>query len=198
MTNTVVTISRQYGSGGRELSRIVAEKLGVKLYDRNIIHMAAAMLGIGGLTEESLHALENELLPLSHYMPFFSFGSSDSANINTKLFVAESEAVHRLANDGPCVILGRCADYVLKDEPNHCSFYIYADDDYRIERGKICYDGKSLKELDAEDKKRAQYYKFHTGRIWNDPRNYDAMINTGKMSLEQAADMIVNYVRAKG
>ncbi len=195
--NTIITISRQYGSGGRELSQILAKKLGVKLYDRQIIHMAAAMLGIGDLNEDSLHELENTLFPLSKYMPFFAFGSHESSNINTKLFVAESEVIHRLANDGSCVILGRCADWVLQDTPNHYDFFIYADDDYRVQRGKSCYEGKTLKQLNQEDKKRAEYYKFHTGRTWGEPQNYDCLINTGKMSLEEAADLIINYVELK-
>ena len=108
MSNTVITISRQYGSGGRELSEILAKKLGVKLYDRQIIHMAAAMLGIGDLTDESLRELENKVLPLSSaFMPFYSFGSHAGPNVNTELFLAESKVIHQLVNDGPCVILGR-------------------------------------------------------------------------------------------
>lgn len=134
MSNTVITISRQYGSGGRELSEILAKKLGVKLYDRQIIHMAAAMLGIGDLTDESLRELENKVLPLSSaFMPFYSFGSHAGPNVNTELFLAESKVIHQLVNDGPCVILGRCADYILSEQENHYSFFIYADDDYIIE-----------------------------------------------------------------
>lgn len=115
MSNTVITISRQYGSGGRELSEILAKKLGVKLYDRQIIHMAAAMLGIGDLTDESLHELENKVLPLSSaFMPFYSFGSHAGPNVNTELFLAESKVIHQLVNDGPCVILGRCSRLYLK------------------------------------------------------------------------------------
>lgn len=196
--NTVITISRQYGSGGRELSEILAKKLGVKLYDRQIIHMAAALLGIGDLTEESLHELENKVLPLSSgFMPFYAFGSHAGPNVNTELFFAESKVIHQLVNDGPCVILGRCADYILSEEPNHYSFFIYADEDYRENRGRTSYGGKTLKQLNAEDKKRAEYYKYHTGRVWGEPKNYDCIINTSKMSLEEAADMIIAYVNIK-
>ena len=182
MSNTVITISRQYGSGGRELSEILAKKLGVKLYDRQIIHMAAAMLGIGDLTDESLRELENKVLPLSSaFMPFYSFGSHAGPNVNTELFLAESKVIHQLVNDGPCVILGRCADYILSEQENHYSFFIYADDDYRASRGKTTYAGKSLKEL----------------RVWGDPKNYDCIINTSKMPLEKAADLIINYIKIR-
>ena len=77
------------------------------------------------------------------------------------------------------------------------SFFIYADDDYRASRGKTTYAGKSLKELNAEDKKRAEYYKYHTGRVWGDPKNYDCIINTSKMPLEKAADLIINYIKIR-
>ena len=104
--------------------------------------MAAAMLGIGDLTDESLRELENKVLPLSSaFMPFYSFGSHAGPNVNTELFLAESKVIHQLVNDGPCVILGRCADYILSEQENHYSFFIYADDDYRASRGKnnLCW-----------------------------------------------------------
>ena len=192
--NTIITISRQYGSGGRELSQVLVQKLGVHLYDRQIIHMAAAQLNIGDLSEENLKNLEDNASPFSlNFMPFYSFGTHTRA-IDKDLFVAEAKAIRRLANDGSCVILGRCADFVLADMPNHYSFFICADDEYRIKRGKTVYAGKSLEQLNAEDKKRAKYYEFYTGRKWGAAENYDLVINTSKMTLEKAADTIISYI----
>ena len=196
MSNTVITISRQYGSGGRELSEILAKKLGVKLYDRQIIHMAAAMLGIGDLTDESLRELENKVLPLSSaFMPFYSFGSHAGPNVNTELFLAESKVIHQLVNDGPCVILGRCADYILSEQENHYSFFIYADDDFRQNRAKDHYGNNTLEQLDKEDKNRKRYYAYYTGQTWGEAQNYDLMINVSNIPLEKAADLIIEYIK---
>ena len=192
--NTVITISRQFGSGGRELSQILAKKLNLHLYDRQIIHLAAAKLGIDDLSDEGLKELENDVTPLSlSFMPFYAFGTH-SGDLDSNLFVAEAKVTRKLAKDGPCVILGRCADFVLRDFKEHYSFFICADDDYRIERGKTVYDGKSLKELNAEDKKRAKYYEYYTGQKWGQAENYDLVVNTSRMSLDKAADVIIDYI----
>ena len=102
-----------------------------------------------------------------------------------------------MADDGDCVILGRCADFILADLPNHYSFFVCADDNYRTRRGLEVYDGKTLKELNEEDKKRANYYKHYTNQKWGDPENHDMIINTSKMTLDEAANVIVEYVKNK-
>lgn len=95
-----------------------------------------------------------------------------------------------------CYFRSLCRLY-LKRTRKSLFIFIYADDDYRASRGKTTYAGKSLKELNAEDKKRAEYYKYHTGRVWGDPKNYDCIINTSKMPLEKAADLIINYIKIR-
>lgn len=193
----VITISRQYGSGGRELAQKVAEKLNIKLYDRQIIHLAAAQIGINDLSEENLRELENNVSPLSlGFIPFFNFGNH-SGDLNNEVFINEAKAIRQLADDGDCVILGRCADFILADLSNHYSFFVCADDNYRTKRGLEVYDGKTLKELNEEDKKRANYYKHYTNQKWGDPENHDMIINTSKMTLDEAANVIVEYVKNK-
>ena len=148
---TVIVISRQYGSGGRELAQILSQKLGLHLYDRQLIHIAAAKIGIDDMKEGDLKQLEEEIPPLSlKFMPFYIFGMQGEKPLNNKMFEAESEAIRQLAKDGSCIILGRCADYVLKNFPEAYSFYVCADDAYRTQRGKTVYDGKSLRELKDE------------------------------------------------
>ena len=93
--------------------------------------------------------------------------------------------------------MGRCADFVLKDCPNHYSFFIYADDDFREQRAKEEYDEKTVKELNAVDEQRRSYYAYYTCRKWGDPQNYDMMINTSKITLEEAADLICQYVEMR-
>lgn len=192
--NTIITIGRQYGSGGRELSQILAKKLGINLYDRQLIHLAAAKLGLNDLSDDDLRELEENVTPLSlTFMPFYAFGTH-SGDFDGNLFVSEAKVTRKIAKDGSCIILGRCADFVLRDFKQHYSFFICADDDYRTQRGKTVYDGKSLKELNAEDKKRAEYYEYYTGEKWGKAENYDLVINTSRMTLEKAADLIIEYI----
>lgn len=192
--NTVITISRQYGCGGRELAEILAKKIGVKLYDRQIVHIAAAKLGIDDLSESDLLELENTVQPLTlTFMPFHSFGTRMGES-SRGMFLSEASVVRKLANDGACVILGRCADYVLDDMPNHFSIFVCADDEYRTKRGQEVYAGKSLKELNEENEKRARYYNYYTGKKWGDATNYDLVVNTSKVSLDKVADAIIEYI----
>ena len=181
--NTVITVSRQYGCGGRELAKILAKKLNVKLYDRQIVHIAAAKLGINDLSEQDLLELENTVHPLTlTFMPFHSFGTRMGES-SRGMFLSEASVVRKLANDGACVILGRCADYVLEDMPNHFSIFVCADDEYREKRGKEVYEGKTLKELNEENEKRARYYNYYTGKKWGEASNYDLIVNTSNASL---------------
>ena len=192
--STVITISRQYGCGGRELANILAKKLNIKLYDRQIIHMAAAKLGINDLSEKDLLDLEHNVKPLSlSFVPFHSFGNHFGES-STGMFISESSIIKKLAKDAPCIILGRCADYALEDYPDHFSIFVCADDDYREKRGKSVYEGKSLKELNKENEKRARYYNYYTGKKWGDPVNYDLVVNTSKIPLDKIADAIIEYI----
>ena len=165
--NTLVTITRQYGSGGREVADLVAKKMGVRRYDRKVV----ANLGDYAYERVPQH---------------------------NRMYIEQAKVILEVAKeDGSAVFLGRCADYILKDQPNTYSFFIYADDDYRLARAKTHYAGHTIKELDAEDKHREQYYAYYTGRTWGDPQNYDLMINTSKISLEAAADLIISYIELR-
>lgn len=191
----VITISRQYGAGGRELAGIIANKLGIKLYDRQIVHIAAAKLGIDDLSEKDLLEMENYVKPLSmSFVPFRSFGMNMGES-SQGIFMSESAAIRKLAKDGPCVILGRSADYALRKFDNKFSVFVCADDDYREARGKTVYGGKTLKELNQEDKKRARYYNYYTGQTWGEGQNYDMIVNTSHDSLEKIADAIIEYIK---
>lgn len=195
MKNTIIAISRQYGSGGRELAHILAKKLHCKLYDRQLVHIAAAQLGIDDLNETQLKAFEDRVPPLSlKFMPFYVFGVNGSKPLNNKVYEQEAEVIRRLVKDGPCVILGRCSDYILKDNPNVCSIFVCANDEYRVRRGREVYEGKTLMELNQEDAKRAEYYNYYTGQKWGDPANYDIVVNTSHKSLEGIANSILEYM----
>ncbi len=193
---TVITVSRKYGCGGRELAEILAKKLNVKLYDRQIVHIAAAKLGINDLSEEDLLELEREVKPLAMtFVPFHSFGSHMGES-SRGMFISEGSVIRKLAAEGSCVILGRCADYILENDPKMFSVFVTADDEYRKQRGLSVYEGKTLKDLDAEDAKRARYYNYYTGRQWGVGSNYDLVVNTSKGDLDKVADAIIAYIEA--
>lgn len=193
--NTVITISREYGSGGRELSNILAKKLGIKLYDRQIINRAAEELGVDDIEFEALKRFEEEVpIQPSRFMPFHMFGTRSNQSLNDKIFDTECKVIEKIAEGKSCIILGRCADFVLRNRPNTYSFYICANDEYRQARGKDVYENKTLLELNEEDLKRGGYYSHYTGRKWGDPKYYNLTVNTAFLSLDQAADLIIDYI----
>ena len=110
------------------------------------------------------------------------------------MFHSESAVIRKLANNGSCVMLGRCADFALRKRDDVFSVFVCADDAFREKRGQTMYDGKSLKELDKEDAKRARYYNYYTGLEWGDGKHYDLVVNTSKASLDQIADAIIAYI----
>ena len=112
------------------------------------------------------------------------------------MFLTESKVIHMIAEEKPCVILGRCADYVLRDNPKLFSVFVCADDDFREKRGQEVYGGKTLKELNKENKQRAQYYNYYTDKTWGENTSYDLVVNTSKKPLDEIADGIIAYIRA--
>ncbi len=192
--NTLVTITRQYGGGGREVADLVAKKMGVRRYDRKVVAMAAQNIGeennFHDLIERSYNAPENCMGNLGDY-------AYVRVPMHNRMYIEQAKVILGVAKEGSAVFLGRCADYILKDHPNTFSFFIYANDEFRQNRAKTHYAGHTLKDLDAEDKHREQYYAYYTGRAWGDPQNYDLMINTSKISLEAAADLIISYIELR-
>lgn len=191
--HVVVTISRQYGSGGRELAKILAKKMGVKCYDREIVYRAAAKMGNEDMGKETM--LEN-----SYQTPHEKMGAGDEWAFDTipsynQMYQQQSVTIMQIAKRESAVFLGRCADAVLKDYPDHYSFFVYADEKFREERSPQYYGGMSLKEMEKEEETRERYYNYYTGRKWGDPENYHMMINTSEISLEDAAELILNYIK---
>ena len=119
-----------------------------------------------------------------------------------KLFVLKSEIIRDTAKEKNCVVIGRCADYVLREEPNLIKIFLRADMDFRVERFRSLYtapEGKKPEDIiNKTDKKRASYYKFYTGNLWKDMNNYDLVINTGKVGIDNAVATIIDYVRKYG
>ena len=199
----VVTIARQYGSGGREIGEKVAEILGVPLIDKELIKDAAAN---GQLNEDVIKSADESAANSLLYT--LAMGSNVLGTtihfgykmpINDKLFILQSDAIKEYAAKGSCVIIGRCADYVLRDEPNLFRIFIYGDLDHRKERVALRHpEIKSAQIIDVinkTDKRRSSYYNFYTGRKWGKYDNYDIAVNSSTFGIDETARIIAAAVQ---
>lgn len=193
--NMVITVSRQYGSGGSEIAKILADKMGVWCYNRDILTIAAERIGNEELTEEMIDQLNYRRNDIAAAGITGVMGMGNIPVYN-QMFLEQARIIQKLANYGSAVFLGRCADYILKDYDNCTSVYLYADQDFKEDRIKEKY-GHSKENIEKEEKSRAEYYNFYTGKKWGDVNNYDLAINTSKVSFEEAADLIYNFAKKK-
>lgn len=199
----IITIARQYGSGGREIGEKVAKILGLPLYDRELIADAAAK---GNLNEEIIKkADESSANSLLYTLAMGSNVLGTTMHfgykmpLNDKLFILQSEAIKEYANEGSCVVIGRCADYVLRDEPNLLRIFIYGDIDHRearvLERHPELKSSQVIDVINKTDKRRSSYYNFYTGNKWGKYDNYDMAINSSTLGIDNAAELIADVAK---
>ena len=202
--NTVITIARQYGSGGREVGMRLAEVLGIKSYDRELITMAAQKSGMSSeilnhADEKATNSLLYTLALGSSYYGAASIGTD--VPINDKLFITPSQIIRDLAAEGPCIIIGRCSDYVLRTNPARFSVFIYAPIEARIrrviERGAAKTEKEARDLISRTDKRRINYYNYYTGRKWGSPDNYNMMLASSFLGIEGSARAIADVYREK-
>lgn len=192
--HTVITISRQYGSGGREIAEILAKKMQVRCYDRQIVYLAAEKIGNGDLDVESILEEAYRLSGTQRGLwGNFSFGSNVIPDYN-KMYKEQAMLIKKMAEKSGGVFLGRCADAILSNMPNCYHIFVYADDPFREQRSGKEYGNLSLAEMNKEDKARQRYYNYYTGRTWGNPLNYDLMLNTSKIGIHEAAELIRDYI----
>lgn len=192
-TNTIITIAREYGSGGHLLGERLAKELGIKLYDREFIRMAAQRSGI----DEQYIAKNEQSIPSFWLKCILSKNSEQpveaSLSADDILFVAESRIVQELAAQEPCIIVGRCADFVLKDHPKVVKVFCYSDLKSAVNR---CVNDYGIPQEQAEAKirrinrNRIHHYEYYTGQKWGEPHHYHLMLNTGNISLETACKLV--------
>ncbi|MBQ3409227.1 MAG: MATE family efflux transporter [Clostridia bacterium] len=188
--HTIITISREYGSGGRYIGRLIADKLGIKFYDKDLVTELSKQTG---LSEEYIENNEQkrssfEALNNGYY---FSLSNSD------ELFVKESELIEELAERESCVIIGRCSDFILKDNENVINIFIYSDMENKINRAVKRYginEKEAEKQIKDIDKKRSNHYKHYTGKQWGETQNYDLCINSDALGVEKSADLICEMI----
>lgn len=196
----VITIARSYGSGGKTLGELLAKDLGIPCYDRELIRMASDESGINealfGKADEKKkgRSLFKTIKPYSGGV--LPPESSDFVS-DDNLFNLQAKIIKDLAEKESCIIIGRCADYVLKDRKDVLRLYFYAtEEDCLIRLKNISGEPEKelLKKIHTIDKHRADYYKYYTGNDWNDTRNYDFCLNTGAMSYEKLIDVVKAYI----
>lgn len=191
MANTIITISREYGSGGREIGQKLAERLGIGFYDKEIITMLAKE---SGLSEETIRNWAEK--DVSSF--FYGINSARGIiPIPDRIFSARRKVLNDLADKGSCVIVGSCGDYILKDRENIRKFFIYAPNDVRAKRAKEVY-GDDLAAfpnlIKRKDEERRDYYNHFTSYKFGDYRNYDACLNSA-MGIDKAVDFIEYLVK---
>lgn len=196
-----VAIGRLYGSSGRRIAEEVADKLGSRVYDRQIICLMAEEMGMeyANLDEVSkyLDTYNSEKSGVTFSPYTYSPAGAARDYSEAALFEKQGKIIAAIAKKAPGVFLGRCANFVLSDMPHTYSFFIYADDDYRVREGREYYQGQSLEELKKRDEQRNDYYQKFTGMRRDDPKNYDMVVNVSKTGVEGAVQMILDYIWKK-
>lgn len=198
----LVTISREYGSGGRLIGALVADKMGIPFYDKEIIDMAVEKSGLSREIIETaeLRAKNSITYSFASAMTIGEGFAADTISINEKLFLAQSDVIRQIGETDEGVIIGRCADYVLRDLYGVTNIFIYGNLEDRIERCIHSYGDdpdKVRRKIKDYDKARANYYNYHTSRKWGHHMNYNLAMNSSYISDEKAADIIVDFMRMR-
>ena len=203
-TNTIITIGREYGSAGREIGYKVAEAFDIKLYDKEMLARAAKESGICEEIFQSHDEKPTNSFLYSLVMDTYSMGYSGNSYtdmpINHKVFLAQFDAIKKIADEGPCILVGRCADYALESYPNVVSVFIHADMQSRIRRIARLYDLTDAKAKDLivkTDKTRASYYNYYTNKKWSDAESYELCLTSSELGIEGTAQAIIDYVNLK-
>lgn len=201
MGNKVYTIGREFGSLGHLVGEKLAERLGIKCYDKELLQKAAKESGFceeifenhdEKPTSSFLYSLVMETYSSSGYStaPFLDMP------LNHKVFLAQFDAIKKIAENESCVIIGRCADYALEKNPDCINIFVHADIDDRIKRVSKRMDiteNKARDLIQKTDKKRSSYYNYYTSKKWGDARSYDLTLNTSKLNVDQCVDLILAF-----
>lgn len=199
----IITIARQYGSGGKTVGKMLSDRLHIPFYNREIITMASEDSGINAVlfTDERL---KPDLITRlkSRYKGSLPL-PNDSSKVYLRddaLFDYQAKIIRQLADQGPCVLIGRCADYVLKGRPDVVRVFVHADADFCLEQAmKVdsLPEEEVVRKIAEIDEYRAKYYKHHTGHDWYDARNYDLSLNSGVLGFDGVVEEIIQYMEVR-
>ena len=194
----IILIDRQYGSGGREVGKKISEKLGIPLYDGQMLFIAAEKFGLNpGVMEEydekNVKSMIYMIAMSSNY-----HSSNNNMTVPQNMYNAMSEKIIKLADEGPCVIMGRCADYILRERVDYVSAFIHASDMKQREKRAREVDNITSKDIAAyikkRDRQRRDYYNFYTDGRWGVTENYDICLNTSAITYDKCAEIICSLI----
>lgn len=197
----IITISREFGSGGRLIGKRLAEKLDIPYYDKELLDRIAEE---SGFCKEMLEDAEKKAKNSFLYSLASALGTGEagpeSLSLNERFFLAQFDTIRKIAEEGSCVIVGRCADYIVRGMPEATNVFIYAEEADKIKRAVEEYGvpADEVKKLMKDtDKARANYYSYHTGRKWGEHVNYNLSIDSGYIEIEDIVDLIIKYTEVK-
>lgn len=201
--NTIITIGRQYGSGGKEIGRRLAELLDIPFYDKELLKIAAKESGICEEMFESFDEKPTSSFLYNLVMDPYSLGFHSpnlEMPLNQKVFLASFDTIKKLAGEGPCVIVGRCADYALKDFPDTLHVFVHAPFEFKRERIRDEYhipEDKIRSHAAFMDKQRASYYNYYASGKWGDARNYHLCVDSSLLGIEGTIDLLREIIALK-
>lgn len=201
----IITITRQYGSGGHDIGKLLAQKLDIPFYDKELISLAAKESGVSPEVFAQADEKRSYSLLYSLSTGLYTYGNGYSTMgdlpMNDRLYILQHKIIKEKAEKETFVVVGRCADYILKEYDNVVKVFVYADIDARTRRAVERQDiepSRARQAVAKADKNRANYYSFYSGQKWGAPENYDLCINSTRLSAEQAADIVIEYIKILG
>ncbi len=197
--NIIICVGRQLGSGGHVVAKKLAERFGCKFYDRELLNLAAKESGFSEEFFEKNDERKGFFSQMFHmHVPFITDSSFyDNGLSPESLFRIQSDAIRKAADEGPCVVVGRCAEYVLREHPGMTSVFITADIAERVAQIRerhCCSDEEARKIIENQESSRASYYNYYTGKVWGHSASYDLCVNTSRLGIDGTTDYIAGFV----
>ena len=193
----IITIGRQHGSSGREIARLLAEKLNYKCYDKEIVDEAA---NHSDFSRDLIDAFDEKRMS-AFILHAGGYGLNENFRLNMQVVSAQFEAMRNIAEKGNCIFVGRCADYILRDHDDLISVFILGDMDERLkclERRQGLDEVEARKKIKEVDKDRSSFYRYYSDQSWGEEQNYDMCINSSKLGVEGTVQVILDYIKARG
>ncbi|MBR7035028.1 MAG: cytidylate kinase-like family protein [Bacteroidales bacterium] len=202
MEQIVISIGRQFGSGGRIIGKALAEKLNIDYYDNELLVLAAKQNGLAPEFFENNDEISNSIFGFaSNILDNIGLGTFTNNMLSgDTLFQMQSETIKKLASEKSCIIVGRCSDYILRDNPNCVSIFLHASEEERAKRianRMNISEEEALAKLVEADKKRASYYNFYSNKTWGESKTYDLSINVSKLGIEGTLNFILDYLKMR-
>ena len=193
----VISIGRQHGSGGREIARLLAQELGIKCYDKEIVDEAAKH---SDFSRDLINAYDEKRMS-AFMLHAGGYGLNENFRLNMQVVSAQFDAIREIASKGDCIFVGRCADYILRDRSDLVSVFILGDMDERLkclERRQGLDVAAARKKIKEVDKDRSSFYKYYSDQVWGDAQNYDLCINSSRLGVEGTVKVIMDYIKTRG